>query len=114
MLTRDKRLIKNRDFDRVYQKGKKCFAESFNLIFLPNRVSITRVGIVVGKKFSRKAVERNRTKRIFREAIRPVYSHIQPGYDIVIFVKKPHRDSLRVETMKRALLETMKKAGILK
>jgi ribonuclease P protein component len=114
VLTRDKRLIKNRDFDRAYQKGKRCFSESFNLIFLPNRSSVTRIGIVVGKKFSKKAVERNRAKRVFREAIRPLYPHIKPGYDIVIFAKKPRGYSLGVETMKKALQETIKKAGILK
>ncbi|RJO62250.1 ribonuclease P protein component [candidate division WS5 bacterium] len=114
MLSREKRLTKGRDFDRVYQKGKRLSSESFNLNLSANRSAVTRVGIVVGKKFSKKAVERNRAKRVFREAVKEVYTDIKPGFDMVIFVKGAYSKNLKMETARKEIVELMKKAGVLK
>lgn len=114
MLSREKRLVKNRDFERVYQKGKRVGAETFNLNFVPNRTSISRIGVVVGKKFSKKAVERNKAKRIFREAVRDIYGNIIPGLDIVIFVKGANNTTVKLEIVKVELKKAIEKGGILK
>lgn len=114
MLSREKRLTNGRDFNRVYQKGKRLSSESFNLSFFPSRTKITRIGIVVGKKFSKKATERNRAKRIFREAAKEVYADIKPGFDLVLFVKGVYNKNLKMETAKKEIIELMKKAGVLK
>lgn len=114
MLSREKRLVKNRDFERVYQKGRRVSADSFNLTYLPNRIAMTRVGIVVGKKFSKKAVERNKAKRIFREALKEAYNDLKPGIDVVIFVKNINNQAPKLENVKLELKKAFEKAGILK
>lgn len=114
MLSREKRLVKGRDFDRAYQKGKRVSSASFNISFVQNRSQITKIGVVVGKKFSKKATERNRAKRIFREAVRAIYNDICPGFDIVLFVKKTNTQEPKIEVIKTELKKTLEKAGVLK
>lgn len=114
MLSREKRLVKNRDFERVYQKGRRVSSGSFNLTYLPNRITMTRVGVVVGKKFSKKAVERNKAKRIFREAIKSSYEVLRPGTDVVVFVKNVNNQVPKLENVKLELKRAFEKVGILK
>lgn len=45
------------------------------------------MGITVGKKIG-KAVERNRAKRVIREAYRLLESKLAGGYDMVIVARK--------------------------
>ncbi|HNS71155.1 MAG TPA: ribonuclease P protein component [bacterium] len=46
-----------------------------------------KIGIVISNKFSKKAVKRNRTRRLYREAIRNNIDRIGKGYWIVIHPK---------------------------
>lgn len=114
MLSREKRLVKSRDFDRAYQKGRRASTAHFNISFLQTRTQVTRIGVVVGKKFSKKATERNRAKRLFREALRSVYPDIRQGYDMVIFVKKTDRKELKLEEIEAELRRSLEKAEVLK
>jgi len=114
MLPREKRLTKNRDFERVYQKGKRLNGESFNLIFLKKNTGPTRVGIVVGKKFSKKATDRNRQKRIYKEAVADLCRTLEDGLDLVIFLKKTNKDSQNKTEAEKSLVEAFIKAGVKK
>lgn len=88
MLPREKRVRNERDFKRIYQKGSFFSVGSFTLNFLPNRMSFSRLGIVVSKKAESKATDRNQTKRRFREASRKLYDILPPGYDVIVTIKK--------------------------
>lgn len=114
MLPREKRLVKGRDFDRAYQKGKRISSATFNISLVSNKTRVTRIGVVVGKKFSKKATERNRTKRVFREAIKAIYKEIYPGLDIVIFVKKTKTQEPKIENCKTELKKALEKIEVIK
>lgn len=43
-----------------------------------------RIGFVVSKRISKRAVERNYIKRLLSEAIRPLISKLSGGWDVVI------------------------------
>ena len=78
-------LSKPEEFQAVYRNGKRLRGIEFSLIFIPNGLQINRLGISVhGVK---KAVQRNRIKRIIREFYRLNRQFISPPSDIVIAVR---------------------------
>jgi ribonuclease P protein component len=56
--------------------------------YLPNASDppANRYGIVAGRK-SGGAVQRNRLKRITREALRDLHPDLRPGYDLVVIIR---------------------------
>lgn len=88
MLPIQNRLKKDKDFKRVCRQGKPIFFENTALRYAKNNLSYTRIGILVSKKFFRKATQRNRAKRILRETMRQYLNRLKPGFDIVVFLRK--------------------------
>ena len=84
MLPFKNRLTRKEDFQLVHKNGKFFSAKSLSLLFLPNNLPQTRIGIVVSKKNLKKATDRNRIRRLLRETLRLQMAKIKPGMDIVI------------------------------
>ena len=78
------RLKKQSDFDKLFKKGTRLFAPSLTVIYAPAKR--TSMGISVGKKHG-KSVQRNRIKRLIREAFRSEISSVQGTYAFVIVPK---------------------------
>ena len=74
MLSRNERIKYNGLFKQAYQKGKSVFSSQLKLTYTETRKQnaeeLPLTGFVVGKKFSKKAVKRNKVKRRIREAYR--------------------------------------------
>ena len=87
MLPTKYRLTKEKDFKRVNASGKSFFSPYFRLRFAPNNLDFSRFAVVVSNKVSKKAVERNRLKRQFKDILRLARLKIKPGFDIVFFIK---------------------------
>ncbi len=68
-LRSDERLRSKADFTRVFKQGTRVDGAWFVLLGLPNQLGFSRVGLAVGRRVGR-AVERNRIKRLLREAFR--------------------------------------------
>ncbi len=113
MLPKEKRLVKSRDFDRVYQKGKRLHSKSFNLSYYSNRTHVTRIGVVAGKKYSKKAVARNKAKRVIRAVVQDEYGMLKEGLDVVIFVKNTGAE-LGTSSFRREWGEILAKGGLKK
>jgi ribonuclease P protein component len=81
-------LTSNTDFERVRRFGKSYAHPFIVLVVLPNEMDQSRFGISAGRSIGN-AVQRNRAKRILREAIRPLIPGIAAGWDLVILARKP-------------------------
>lgn len=58
-------------------------AHPFTVLSRPNGMGHARLGLVVGKRHARRAVERNRIKRVIRESFRAALPRL-PAHDIVV------------------------------
>ena len=78
------RLKKEKEFQKVFHKGKRLFSPSLTMLYFTS--DRLKMGISVGKKHG-KSVQRNRIKRLLREAFRLQAETIQGKYLIVLIPK---------------------------
>ena len=69
-MPKDARLRKSAEFRSVYNKGKRFEGRLLTVFVLPTEFPQHRLGITASRKMSRLAVNRNRAKRLLREAFR--------------------------------------------
>lgn len=112
MLKRVFRLTDNKDFQTVYRRGRYNATALFSINILPNRFGLTKVGIVVNKKVTKKASERNTVKRQTREIVRELLPQIKKGQSIVITVRQPAL-AADFATMKKDILVSFKRLDVL-
>lgn len=87
MFLRKNRLTKNKDFDNAFKNGFSSFDAVLGVKAVRNDLDFCRIGIMVGTKISKKAVERNKIKRRLRAAIKNFLPHIKAGYDVVVIAQ---------------------------
>ena len=78
-------LCTNTEFRTLYYRGKSQVHPALVTYVRKNRLGVPRVGITTGKKLG-KAVQRNRCRRVIREAFRPLFPQVG-GYDIVFVAR---------------------------
>ncbi|WP_281271988.1 ribonuclease P protein component [Hydrogenothermus marinus] len=80
---------KSKEIKDILKTGISFKGIYFIALIKKNNLNYPRFAFVVSKKFSKKAVERNRVKRILREALRLVLPKMKNfSYDIVLVPKK--------------------------
>ena len=102
----------NRDFQRLYRRGKSAVSPTMVLYWQKNRFGESRLGLTTGTKLG-KAVVRNRVRRRFREIYRLNEDAFQPGWDIVVVVRSKSIDA-DFQKLTAAYLQLAEKAGILR
>ena len=107
----DKIYLKN-DFKLILEQGKKTFKDGVSLWHRPSPAGVCRIGIIVSRK-SGGAVERNRCKRLLREAFRLNRHLLTSGVDCV-FYPKDFTKLGDYETTLALFLALAKKAKILR
>ena len=89
MLTKSHRFHGRKDINQVHRQGKNASGSLFAIKALPNnKTDKYRVAIVVSKKVSKSAVERNRIRRRIYSAIRTQSELTIEPYDIVVIAFK--------------------------
>ena len=92
---------KNRDFTRLYRRGKSAVAPVLVIYAARNRRGANRIGITATKKIGG-AVERNRAKRLIRAAYTVLEEEIPSGWDF-IFVARTRTPSCKMQDVRRAM-----------
>lgn len=80
------KLNDNKDFLRLYKKGRYIAGSSCVIYYMKNMLPYNRMGITAGKKIGG-AVQRNRAKRLIRQAYRETEALFPVGFDLVIVAR---------------------------
>jgi ribonuclease P protein component len=111
-LIRALRLRKSSDFQRVRQQGRTIASRLLILTWMPNEVARLRIGFVVSKRISKRAVERNYIKRLLGEAMRPVLHELPIGWDIILSARNP-ASSANLQELKQDIITLLQRAHLL-
>lgn len=105
-------ICRNNDFRRIYARGKSYVSPLVVVYALKNRTKNVRVGITTSKKVGN-AVQRNRSRRVIREAFRALAPRVRAGFDLVLVArgKTPYVKSTDV---RRQLERQLQAAGLLR
>jgi ribonuclease P protein component len=111
------RLSRSAEFERVYRQGRSTANRHLVLYTFPNdSTDRPRLGLSVSRKVGG-AVERNRVKRLLREAFARAEPELRPGQDVVL-VARPAAGELAeregLEGVDASLTELVAKGGLLR
>jgi ribonuclease P protein component len=92
MSAKSGRLSRSADFERVYRRGRAQGNRHLVLYAFPRgEGDAPRLGVSVSRKVGG-AVERNRVKRLLREAFRARAAELPPGHDFVVVARPDARE----------------------
>jgi ribonuclease P protein component len=77
------------DFRRAFERKRSASDAALIVYAVENGRDHPRLGISIGRKKVRQAVERNRIKRLLREAFRLGKAELPPGVDLVVVPRGP-------------------------
>ncbi len=83
-LPRPLRLTSKYQFDRVLKERVVQLRNGpFRVYAASNLEGASRLGLIIGKRFAKRAVDRNRIKRALRESFRMDHDQLE-GFDVVV------------------------------
>lgn len=95
------------DFTPVFKKPVVASTNAFTFLAMPNHREQPRLGLTIAKKRVKKAVARNRIKRLIRESFR-LHQHQITNIDIIVMAKNG-TDQLSNEELLKQLGKLWKK-----
>lgn len=88
------RLLNGREYTHVFDKAKAYGTRGYTLLIRSNPGQGARLGMVVGKKKLKRAVDRNLFKRLTRDSFRR-HRHLLPDVDIIVIAKPLSRERIQ-------------------
>ena len=115
MVERRYRLREDHDVKRVRSRGRSVAHRAMVLRFMPNVLepAQNRYTVIAGKRCGN-SVQRNRLKRVVREALRGYHPYLQPGHDIVVICRGGTDEMPDLHTAQHDLAQILRRTNLLK
>jgi ribonuclease P protein component len=104
------RLRARAEFERVRREGRSWSHRLLVLVACRNELQVTRVGMTASRGVGG-AVERNRAKRLMREAWRRCAAHSVPGWDALLIARSAIAQ-VKMQEVAAALESLLRQAGL--
>lgn len=109
---RSARLVQRRDFQQVFDRGVNVVG-SLMVVWIGEPVhDRLRLGVIASKRTFRRAVDRNRAKRLIREAFRLNCRSLDARADLVIVARRRIL-KVKLQAVEKELKWALRKARIL-
>jgi ribonuclease P protein component len=102
-----------RDFNKLYSKGKPVHSKYLVLIYIKNRLSFNRYAFLASKKKVGNSVKRNRARRLMKESFREYREEVKQGYDI-LFIARNTIDGVKCAEVRWSMKSALKKSELLR
>ncbi len=109
MFKRENRLVSGVRFKNSYSFS----VPQFVLKERKNGLLLNRFGIIVSKKIDKRAVERNKIKRMLRDILRELDGNMIPGHDILVITRIGILEKTKEENYS-IVKEALAKAGLIR
>ena len=106
MLKKELRLL-----SPISKKAKSFSATEFSVKYIENGLDKNRFGFLISKKIDKRAVVRNRAKRIIRSCIEENLKNIKQGYDFLFILNKNIIGKER-DLIKKPLISALKENNL--
>jgi len=108
MLPSKHRLVKTTEIAAVQTRGRRFFDQDFVLKVSWKAQAQPKIAFVVSTKVSKKAVERNRIKRMLREAVRTTITDWKSGnYVVIVKPSATKLDNLKLKSAFNKFLKAL-------
>ena len=104
-------LKENKDFRRLYYRGKSKASDCLVTSAMKNREKCCRYGITTSKKIGN-AVKRNRARRVIRAAYSLLEPRIKGHYDFV-FVARSKTGNVKMQSVLFQMEKQLKALGVI-
>lgn len=112
MLAKANRLTKDKEFDKAFRRGRSSYDQLSGVKMIKNDLPLNRFGIIVGRRVSKKACDRNKIKRQIRAIIRKKLNVIKPHHDLLLIISSEALDKPFNE-LEKSVIFNLKKLKLL-
>jgi ribonuclease P protein component len=88
VLKRENRIRLKKEFTEVKNKGRILYSPLFGFLTYKENDDQKKFGFIVSKKISKRAVDRNKIRRILSEVVRKNLEKFKDGTRIIFLTKK--------------------------
>ena len=114
MIPSKNRLKEKKEIEQIFSQGKTISEKFLIAKIANNKLGYSRFVFSIGLGFSKKAVERNKLKRILKGLLLENLEKIKTDLDIIFFIKKNEKIVLSTKFIRPVFEDLLRKNNLLK